>query len=483
MKKFYVTTPIYYVNDKPHIGHAYTTIAADVIARYYKIKLDEKRVFFLTGTDEHGAKIAEAAGMNNKSPEKFCDELIPKFKLAWNNLNIDYDYFIRTTNKKHIKFVKNILRKIYENGDIYKDTYSGYYCVGCEKYLIKADLVNGRCKLHPNKKPIKQKEENYFFKLSKYQTKLLKALDKGEYQILPKSRHNEVYNKIKKGLDDVSLSRQEVTWGIPVPWDKKQTIYVWFDALLNYYSGPQIYSKTPPKDTQWFPADVHLMAKDILWFHGVIWPAMLLSAGLPLPKTIFAHGYFTINGQKMSKSLGNVIDPNKLVEKYGADAVRHYLLSAFPFGVDGNVSIKDLEEKYNNELANGLGNLVSRVSHLCEKYDIQVQEKQEVLEKCLQIKPGVIWKEIENYKFDRAIKNIFQIVNSANSYVEKTKPWEIAKTDPKKLEIILKDLVVCIRQIAFFLKPIMPKTADIIDKEFSKTKLRKVRPLFIKIKD
>jgi len=479
MKKFYITTPIYYVNDKPHIGHAYTTIAADILARYYRLKLDKNSVFFLTGTDEHGAKIAEAAGKKNKTPKEFCDDLIPEFQKRWKELNITNDYFIRTTNKKHIKIVEEILTKIYKNGDIYKDTYSGYYCVGCEKYLTKTDMVNGRCPLHPNKKPIKQKEENYFFKLSKYQNKILRLLENKELEILPKERYNEIYSKVKAGLDDISLSREEVEWGIPIPWDKTQTVYVWFDALLNYYSATLI---SPVKNKKiFFPADVHLMAKDIVWFHGVIWPAMCLSAGLTLPKKIFAHGYFTIDGVKMSKSLGNMIDSQDLVKKFGADAVRYYLMTAFPFGPDGDVSVTDLKNKYNNELANSLGNLISRVSHLCEKYQISVCN-QEIKEKFLKIDVGKIGKLTEEFQFDQALKEIFVAINNANKFIENEKPWELAKDDQNRLNYVLTELIKVIQEIGFVLLPYLPNTAQIILKAFEKKEIKKVAPLFERIK-
>src|SRR3990167_1060346 len=284
--KYFLTTPIYYVNDVPHIGHAYTTIVADVLARYHRQNGDD--TFFLTGTDEHGAKIAEAAKKAGKTPQEFCDSLVPKFQKTWANLDVKYDYFIRTTDKTHETFVADFISKIKEKGFIYKKKYSGLYCVGDEKFLSKSEIVNNRCPFHPNQELVKQTEENWFFKLSEFQQPLLQAIRRGDYKILPKTRENEIVSKIKNGLEDISISRAGVKWGIPVPWDKSQTIYVWFDALLNYLSAAKGF----------WPASLHLMAKDILWFHAVIWPAMLLAAGKKLPKTIFAHGFFTINSQK-----------------------------------------------------------------------------------------------------------------------------------------------------------------------------------------
>jgi methionyl-tRNA synthetase len=416
-KKFYITTPVYYVNDVPHIGHAYTSIAADTINRYYQQKIGQKNTFFLTGTDEHGAKIAKAAGFKNLSPKEYCDQLVPRFKETWKKLNISYDYFIRTSNRKHEKIVQKILDKIHKKGDIYKKEYKGLYCVDCERMLQKSDLAGGKCPDH-KKAPKIISEENYFFKLSKYAKKLKKLIEKNEIKILPEKRKNEIISKIKLGLQDISISRQEVTWGIPLSWDQDQTIYVWIDALLNYYSGPIL---SPKHDEGWFPADLHLMAKDILWFHAVIWPAICLSAGLKLPKSIFAHGFFKINGQKMSKTIGNVIDPNIWVEKYGVDAVRYYLLTAFPFGEDGDVSEEELVKKYHGNLANELGNLVNRVAVLIQKHlkkdsKIKSHISQIAEEISLKLDLQKIDNLVINYKLNEAIEEIWKVVKKANEF-------------------------------------------------------------------
>jgi len=484
--KRYITTPIYYINDVPHIGHAYTSIATDVLARYYRAHLDKNRVFFMTGTDEHGAKIAEAAGRANKTPKKFCDELVPRFSKTWENINSSYDYFIRTTNKRHEKIVQDLLAKIYKKGDIYKKKYEGLYCVGCEKFLSKSDLVKGKCPDH-KKTPVKMSEENYFFKLSKYKNKLIDLISKDKISILPETRKNEILSKLKMGLDDISISRKEVTWGIPIPWDSEQTIYVWIDALINYYSGPRIANLKSKKLTpdKLFPADLHLMGKDILWFHAVIWPALCLSAGLKLPKIIFAHGFFTVDGEKMSKTVGNVIDPNEWVKKYGADAVRYYLLTAFPFGEDGDVSEEKLKEKYNNELANSLGNLVNRVVSMTKNYigkSLIIQKNDRLgkieEEKKLKMNIKMVNNHIELLQFKEALEEIWKIVHLANEFVENEKPWVLAKKDKKQLEYVLVNLTRAINGIVFALEPFLP---DVASKIQSQLKTLKPEPLFPRI--
>jgi len=470
MKKYYVTTPIYYINDVPHIGHAYTTIVGDVLKRFYKSKLGKGKTFFQTGVDEHGAKIAEVAGLKNKSPKEFCDELVPKFQQTWKNLNINYDYFMRTSNKRHEKIVGDILTKIYNNKDIYKKSYDGLYCVGCEKLLKKSELAGGKCPDHKTT-PKKMSEENYFFKLSKYQKKLINLIEKDRLQILPVERKNEILSKIKIGLDDISISRKEVTWGIPIPWDSAQTTYVWIDALINYFSGPKI----GPKHDGWFPADVHLMAKDILWFHAVIWPALCLSAKLDLPKTIFAHGFFTVDGEKMSKTIGNVVNPDTWVKKYGADAVRYYLLSAFPFGQDGDVCEDELARKYTDELANQLGNLVNRVATLIQNSKLETKNLKKVVgEESLKINLNELDNYINNFQFDIALKEIFKAVHCANEFIEREKPWELSKQPEEyvQLQYVLVNLVRVINNIGACLESFLPETAQKIQKQFNKKDLK-----------
>lgn len=472
MNKFYITTPIYYVNDVPHIGHAYTTVAADVLARYWKQKIGKDNVFFLTGTDEHGVKVAQAAKESGKTPKEFADFVVPRFQEAWKLLGIEYDHFIRTTDPKHEAVAQEVLQKIYDNGHIYEGVYEGFYCEGCEKFLTEDDLVNGKCPLHPNKEPVHQKEKNYFFKLSAFREKLIKTFEDKDYKILPETRRNEVLGKLKDELKDVSMSRAGVSWGIPIPWNKEQTIYVWVDALFNYYSATRFL-----KDRRLFwPSDLHLIGKDILWFHTVIWAALLLAADLPLPRKVFAHGFFTINGQKMSKSLGNVISPGKLVEKFGADATRYLLLSEFPFGEDGDFSFDKLISRYNADLANGVGNLVSRVAKLAEKsgeeFEISIPS---ISDKKHQSHSSLI----ENLQFYEVINFANEKIARANKYIDESRPWDQKGIGQRTtLEHLVREIIEC----AYLLKPILPQTAQKIEKQFSGPKIASGEPLFPRIK-
>ncbi len=504
-KKFYVTTPIYYANSEPHVGSAYTTIAADIFARWHKL-LGEK-VFFLTGTDEHGQKIQEIAEKAGKAPQKFVDEIAGKFKDAFKLLNISNDFFIRTTNKEHEKEVKKILQELYDKKLIYKGEYEAYYCVECEQYLNKSDLVDGCCPLH-KKEPELRKEEAYLFKLSAFQGRLLKLIKSGEYNILPLKKRNEVISFIESGLQDVSFSRlkEKVYWGIELPFNKKHTCFVWVDAFWNYITGLKINNKFK---TFW-PADLQLMANDILRVHATIWPALLLATGNKLPKNLFIHGYFTINGQKMSKSLGNAISPIYLVDKYGADSLRYFLIRNIPFGQDGDFLEKTLIDRHNNELANKLGNLVSRVAALAEQNGLQkiklkklpkkiiddlkkdkcslfkgvgLNEKNKIdneyswvihylsnekkdyflltLNEKIEALQIVIERYIDNYELDKALNEIFAFVDVCNLYVQDKKPWE---THDKK---VLYELVDSIKAIAILLWPFIPETSEKIAKQFS----------------
>lgn len=362
MAKFYVTTPIYYVNDRPHIGHAYTTVMADILARHNRFLGNE--VFFLTGTDEHGAKIEEASKKAGMEPQEFCDEKSRAFRDIWGKLGISYDYFIRTTDNSHVKTVQSVLQYLYDKKFIYKGFYEGLYCKGCEQYKTKSELIDGKCPDH-NVEPEFMVEESYFFKLSNFQKAILNHIKTDKLLISPESKKKEMLSFLEnQPLEDISVSRKNVKWGIPLPFDNTHTCYVWIDAFLNYltgldWSGPG--EELPENFKTYWPADIQLMAKDILRVHATIWPAMLLALDLPLPQEIFAHGFFTINGQKMSKTLGNVIWPEDLVSKYGADAVRYLLLSFVPFGNDGDISPDLIAEKYNSDLVNGLGNVVSRL--------------------------------------------------------------------------------------------------------------------------
>jgi methionyl-tRNA synthetase len=444
-KKFYITTAIDYPNAEPHIGHAYQKVVADILARWHKILGED--VFFLTGTDEHGKKIQETAIKAGKQPRQFVDELSVKFKEAWKSLNVDYDRFIRTTDEDHKKVVQNAIKKCDENGDIYKGTYEGLYCVGCEAYYTEKDLIDGCCPLH--KKPVeKLKEESYFFRLSKYQ-KFLLELYKNPKFILPEERRNEMISRVKEGLKDLSISRTSFDWGIPFPLDKKHIVYVWFDALFNYVSGAG-------KNQEYWPATVHLLGKDNGWFHSVYWPAFLKSAGYELPKTVFIHGFLTFNGQKISKSLGNVISPKYLAEKYGADSVRYFIGRNFVFGQDGDFFEKLLVERHNNELANKLGNLVSRVTALAEMYGIDKKTGNKLVKK-LNLK--LIKKYFENYEIDKALSEIFSFVDVCNEYVQEKKLWE---TQDKKA---LYELIDSIKSLAIVLWPFIPETSEKIAKQ------------------
>lgn len=468
MNKFYITTPIYYINDIPHIGHAYTTVAADIIARYFRQKLGEENIFFLTGTDEHGAKIATAAKEANQNPQEFADSIVPKFQEAWELLNISNNHFFRTTDPRHEKLVQEILQKIYDKGFIYEGIYEGLYCEGCEKFLTEDDLENDKCPLHPNKTPVHQKEKNYFFKLSEFEKDLITKFENDEVKILPNSKKNEILGKLKSnGLKDIAISREGVSWGITIPWDTKQTIYVWVEALFNYFTATKFLDN---KEDFW-PADVHFIGKDILWFHTVIWCALLKAAELPNPKSVFAHGFFTINGTKMSKSLGNVISPQELVEKFGVDATRYLLVSQFPFGQDGDFSMDKLTESYNANLANSLGNLISRVAKLCERVGFEANQIDQ------SFYPEIV-RFIEGYEFDSAISFIQSKISEIDKKINETEPWKLNETELKNaLEIYVGE----IRKIEYNLKPFTPNTSEKIKNIFNKKNIKLEAPLFPRI--
>lgn len=477
MKK-YITTPIYYINAKPHLGHAYTTIAADVLARYYRQKGDD--VFFLTGTDEHGAKIAEAAKKAGQEPRIFADEQSNLFENLSKTLNFSNDAFIRTTDPRHEEIVQKFLQKLYDKGLIYEKEYSGLYCVGCEKFLTERDLVDGKCPDHKTE-PVKQSEKNWFFKLSQFQDKIKNLIESDELKIRPQTRKNEILGKIKQGLEDISISRAQVEWGITIPWDKKQTIYVWVDALINYWSAPKIFGK----EKAW-PPDLHLVGRDILWFHAVIWPAMLLAIGESLPKEIFVQGYFTVDGQKMSKTIGNVIDPVELVEKYGADSVRYYVLRDFPYGEDGDVSLDRLKERHNNDLAAGLGNLVQRVLSMIKRYGIkpQVVSRQSSADSAENDKRQTrndkqIEDLTENLRFQEALVEIWKEIAVVNKEIAETEPWNLDKEGKKKeLDEFLKKCYEQILEITDLVAPYLPETAKNIK---SQAKTLDLKPIFEKV--
>lgn len=458
MKKFYVTTPIYYPNDIPHIGHAYTTIAADILARWNQSH--GRKVRFLTGTDEHGKKIENTAKEHGKTPKQFVDELVPKFKEAWKKLGIEYDRFIRTTDKDHEQLVQKVLQRVYDNGDIYLGKYEGYYCTKCEAYYTEKDLIDGFCPIHKIKAEL-LKEPSYFFKLSKYQKKLLDFYKKNPGFISPETKKKEVINRVREGLSDLSISRTSFDWGIPLPFDKKHVCYVWFDALFNYYSGA---------DGFW-PADVHLIGKDIIWFHTVYWPAFLLSAGIQLPKKVFAHGWWTFDKEKISKSRGKVINIDELISIAGVDSARYFLFRETPFGDDGDFSEKALIDRHNNELADKLGNLVARVAALIEKYGTEKTENK-LLKK---LNEKTIERHFENYELDKALNEIFSFIDACNEHVQDKKPWE---THDKKVLFELKESILKIAELLF---PFIPTTSEKITKQFSAKNIKKGEILFKKI--
>ncbi|MCR4327029.1 MAG: methionine--tRNA ligase [Nanoarchaeota archaeon] len=453
-KKFYITTAIDYVNAKPHIGHAFEKVLADALARWGRSK--EKEVFFLTGVDENAQKNVEAAERAGVSVKEFIDKNTASFVDLCSKLNISYSDFIRTTDKSHAVVVQKLMKKMMDKGDVYKDVYEGLYCIGCETYYSEKDLVDGKCPEH-NKEPELRKEEAYFFRLSKYEKNLKKIIPK---YVVPKFRGNEVLSRVNEGLKDICISRKGAKWGIDFPGDKNYKIWVWIDALINYVSGAK---------ENW-PADTHVIGKGINWFHSVIWPSILLSVEYELPKKLLVHGYLNTGGKKMSKSLGNVIDPIELINKYGADAVRYSLLRCSVFE-DTDYSEEILITRYNNELANKLGNLVSRVSGLIEKNG--VEETPNKLIKKLDEKK--IDKLMENYEIDKAINEIFAFIDKCNEYVQEKKPWE---TGNKKVLYELKESILKISKV---ISPFIPESAEKIKKQFTNKKIVKGEPLFVKI--
>ncbi len=467
MKKFYVTTPIYYVNDVPHLGHAYTTIAADVIARYKRLKGYD--VFFLTGTDEHGQKIEKSAKEKGITPKELADQVVVNFKRLWERLNITYNHFIRTTDDYHERVVQEIFQRLYDKGDIYLGEYEGWYCTPCESFWSKSQLVEG--KLCPDcGRPVERlKEKSYFFRLSAYQDRLLEFYEKNPDFVLPRFRMNEVKAFVKQGLEDISISRTTFKWGIPVPFDRDHVIYVWFDALFNYISGIG-YGRDEEKFRRYWPADVHIIGKDILRFHAIYWPAFLMAAGFEPPKRLFTHGWWTVEGRKMSKSLRNVVDPNRLIDTYGADAVRYFLLREVPFGLDGDFSHKALAHRINGELANDLGNLVFRVLTMTVKYmdgviPTPTESRDRELEELATRMVEEVDRHLEVLAFNRALESIWEVVRAANKYIDTKAPWSLAKEGRREeLANVLYNLLETIRIVGVITHPFMPtKMGDLLE--------------------
>ena len=461
MSKFYITTSIPYANAAPHVGHALEFIQADVLARWHRQQGDN--VFFLTGTDEHGTKIAKAAADAGISPQEFVDKTAVLFQELAKTLYISNDDFIRTSDqKRHWPSVNEVWQKLNANGDLYKKQYKGLYCSGCETFVVEKDLTDGKCAIH-QKEPESVQEENYFFKLSKYSKEIERVLREGIIKIVPEHKKNELLRLIGEGLEDVSFSRpiEKLSWGVPVPSDDSQTMYVWADALTNYIS----VLGYPNGDTykKYWPADVHVVGKDIVRFHALIWPAMLMSLGIALPKTLFVHGFITANGQKMSKSIGNVVDPLELIEKYGADAVRYFFLREIPPTEDGDFSYEKFEARYNADLAGGLGNLVARTLALTKKTTVSARESfqskklADVTDKAKEKRD----QSLQDYRFNDALVAIWEIIHCADKYIEETRPWE----EPENKKEIIGDVLLAILKITNLLEPFLPTTAHNIEKQ------------------
>ena len=464
---FYVTTPIYYVNDVPHIGTAYTTLAADVVARFKR--QHGREVFFLTGVDEHGQKVAQAAADKGRDPQEWVDSIVSQFTDVWRMLNISNDDFIRTTQPRHATVARLFIEKLKEKGDVYLGSYEGWYCIHDEAFLLSSQLNDGACP-ECNRPVDWLKEENYFFRLSDYQDRLLAYIEEHPEFIQPESRRNEVVSFINTGLADQSISRTSFTWGIPCPFDEQHVMYVWFDALLNYLTAID-YSTDEQRFERIWPADWHLMGKEILRFHAVIWPAMLMAAGLPLPEHVFAHGWLTVEGQKMSKSLGNVVRPADLVEEYGVDAYRYYFMREFSFGIDGNFSRRTMFRRYNAELANDLGNLQSRVLTMSGKYRDHVvpspgapgAEEATLADKAASTVASST-AALDHLAFNDALADIWEFIHAVNRYVDVSAPWALAKDEARSADLdrVLYNSLEGLRQIALMILPFMPQSAATI---------------------
>jgi methionyl-tRNA synthetase len=452
---FSVTTPIYYVNSDPHLGHAYTTVAGDVIARHHRQRGEE--VFFLTGTDEHGGNVARAAEAAGLPPKEFCDLVSARFRALAGAMESSHDFFIRTTDPEHERRVQEFVQRLRDNGELYEGTYAGLYCSSCEQFYAESDLIQpgNLCPLH-NRPAEWVEERNWFFPLSRWAPRLLELYDERPDVVRPRARYNEARSLIAAGLEDVSFSRATVSWGVPLPWDAEQTIYVWVDALLNYRTALEYGLGRDVSATFW-PISLHLMAKDILRLHAIIWPAMLMAAGYEPPRGLFVHGYFTTGGQKMSKTLGNVIDPFEVIERLGPDALRFYLLREVQWGQDGDVTWEGLERRYQGELANDLGNLVSRATAMVVRYrDGVVPSGANALAPVHE----AVARRLAEVDLTGALDEIWTLVRAANRHVEEQQPWVLARSDDadaaRRLDDALYTLIDTVRSLAVLLHPFMP---------------------------
>ena len=463
--KFYITTPIYYVNDKPHIGHAYTTLACDVIARFKR--LDGFKVYFLTGTDEHGQKVELAAKKNKTKPQDFVDKVSINFRDLLKCMHIENDDFIRTTEKRHLESCQKLWDLLIKKGHIYLGKYAGWYAIRDEAFFLESEIIDGKA---PSGAPVEWVEEpSYFFNLSKWQDKLLEHYNNNENFISPSTRKNEVLSFVKGGLKDLSVSRTSFSWGIKVPNDDDHIMYVWLDALTNYLSAIG-YENENERFCDFWPANIHLVGKDIIRFHAVYWPPFLMAADLELPKKIFAHGWWTNEGQKISKSLGNVINPFEIVEKYGVDQVRYFLMREIPFGNDGDFSVLQLVNRVNSDLSNSLGNLFQRVVSMvvknCNgkipKKPLVFLSQDKFLINSIKDKLDDYRDLIDNQKLDQYLKNVWVIIGNANKYVDEQAPWLLKKNDFNRMEVVLYTLLETLKQIGIILQPFLPLSSNYI---------------------
>jgi methionyl-tRNA synthetase len=460
--RFYVTTPIYYVNSTPHIGHAYTTIAADVFARHHRQRGEE--TFFLTGVDEHASKVARVAAERGQTPKEFADEIVESWRELPRRVNATHDFFIRTTDEGHKAFVRDFLQRIYDNGDVYQDVYAGLYCVGCEAFKTEDELVDGLCPLH-DRAPEYIEETNYFFRLSAYQDRLLRLYDERPDFVRPGFRYNEARSFIAGGLQDFSISRAGQPWGVPLPWDESQVAYVWADALVNYLSALTYAREGEDLLPAFWPEARHLLGKDILRFHCVYWPALLLSAGYDPPRQLFAHGFLNLDDRKISKSLGNIVDPLELIDVYGVDAVRFWAARSVSFGQDGNVTLESLHDRYERELANDLGNLLSRTTAMIARYRGGVLAARPRPESAVASALGPLGVDVEQrldeWDLTGALERIWEVVRSLNRHVEVEAPWQLAKDEARAddLDAVLYDLADGLRAVAIALAAYIPDTS------------------------